>query len=167
MTILRRQVDSLIVAAAPVGRDYVTKLQPQLGAGVKVKPVGEGVAPQAAQMMKITDEERTAFTKRVEENANIPKDAKTRIFEQLQKDEIPAEMYARMGGTREIEATPKAAEPQAATIELDADRRARLIAFVEGNSRMPADAKTRVLEQLKADAVPAAMVERIESRMGS
>jgi len=167
VTILRRQVDSLIVAAAPVGRDYVTKLQPQLGAGVKVKPVGEGVAPQAAQMMKITDEERTAFTKRVEENANIPKDAKTRIFEQLQKDEIPAEMYARMGGTREIEATPKAAEPQAATIELDADRRARLIAFVEGNSRMPADAKTRVLEQLKADAVPAAMVERIESRMGS
>jgi len=51
-------------------------------------------------------------------------------------------------------------------VELDPDRRARLMAFVEGNRFMPADAKERVLAQLRQDRVPAQMVERIESRMG-
>jgi len=56
------------------------------------------------------------------------------------------------------------AEPQ--MLELSAERRARLIAFVEGNPRMPAEAKARVLAQLAEARVPARMVERIESRMG-
>ena len=51
-------------------------------------------------------------------------------------------------------------------IALDADRRAALIAFVEKNPMMPAEAKDRILKQLEADEVPAAMVERLESRMG-
>ena len=51
-------------------------------------------------------------------------------------------------------------------IALDADRRARLIAFVESNNRMPAEIRDQMLEQLKADEVPAQMVERLESRMG-
>ena len=51
-------------------------------------------------------------------------------------------------------------------VELDAERRARLIAFVEGNSRMPAEAKQRILSQLEQPTVPAEMVQRIESRMG-
>ena len=52
-------------------------------------------------------------------------------------------------------------------VELDEDRRAKLIAFVEANKRMPAEAKTRVLSQLKEAKVPAQMVARIEQRMGS
>jgi len=56
------------------------------------------------------------------------------------------------------------AEPQ--MLELSAERRARLIAFVEGNQRMPAEAKARVLAQLTEARVPARTVERIESRMG-
>ena len=55
-------------------------------------------------------------------------------------------------------------EPQ--MLELSEERRARLIAFVEGNQRMPAEAKARVLSQLAEARVPAQMVERIESRMG-
>ena len=51
-------------------------------------------------------------------------------------------------------------------IALTPERRAALIAAVEGNTRMPADAKERVLAQLKQETVPASMVERIESRMG-
>lgn len=51
-------------------------------------------------------------------------------------------------------------------LELTEERRARLIAFVEGNQRMPAEAKARVLAQLAEAEVPARMVERIESRMG-
>ena len=52
-------------------------------------------------------------------------------------------------------------------VELDADRRAKLIAFVEANNRMPEAVKTRILGQLQEAKVPAQMVNRIESRMGS
>ena len=170
--IVRRQVDTVIVQDAPEGREYVTKLQPQLGPGVRVKVIREGDGLVEKKMVAITDEERAAFTKRIEGNAYIPKDAKARILEQLQKDEIPEEMYARMtGGGRpsggEGQGTSAPASGGADGIALDAERRARLIAFVEGNTRMPAEAKTRVLEQLKSDKVPAEMVERIEARMGS
>jgi len=53
-----------------------------------------------------------------------------------------------------------------AMLELDDDRRARLVAFIEGNTRLPDAAKTRILNQLEQEQVPAQMVERIESRMG-
>ena len=51
-------------------------------------------------------------------------------------------------------------------LSLDSERRARLVAFVEGNAFMPDEAKARVLAQLREDQVPARVVERIESRMG-
>lgn len=51
-------------------------------------------------------------------------------------------------------------------LELTEERRARLIAFVEANDRMPKEAKQRVLARLAKPLVPAAMVARIESRMG-
>lgn len=60
---------------------------------------------------------------------------------------------------------PAAAEPE--TIALDPERRARLIAFVEGNGFIPADVRARMLEQLQQDEVPTQMVTRLESRMGS
>lgn len=63
------------------------------------------------------------------------------------------------------EAPDAAAEPE--TITLDPDRRARLIAYVEGNRMIPAEARARMLDQLRQDQVPAQMVARIESRMGS
>lgn len=52
-------------------------------------------------------------------------------------------------------------------VRLDPERRARLVAFVEGNARMPAEARERVLTELRNDEVPADVVNRIESRMGS
>ena len=51
-------------------------------------------------------------------------------------------------------------------VELTDERRAKLIAFVEGNQRMPSEAKERVLAQLSELQVPAQVIERIESRMG-
>lgn len=57
-------------------------------------------------------------------------------------------------------------QPQAELIELSNERRARLTTFVEGNSRMPDEAKKRVLGQLAEAKVPAKLVKRIESRIG-
>lgn len=51
-------------------------------------------------------------------------------------------------------------------LELTEDRRARLVAFVEGSDRLPAEAKQRLLAQLAQPRVPARMVARIEARMG-
>lgn len=51
-------------------------------------------------------------------------------------------------------------------IALEPARREALVAFVKKNPMMPDDAKDRILKQLEADEVPAAMVERLESRMG-
>jgi hypothetical protein len=51
-------------------------------------------------------------------------------------------------------------------VELSDERRAKIIAFIEGNKRMPAEAKARILSQLSEPQVPAQVVERIEGRMG-
>lgn len=65
---------------------------------------------------------------------------------------------------------PAGAEDSAAAapemLELTPERRAKLVAFIEGNKGMPAEAKARVLSQLHEPMVPVQVVERIESRMG-
>jgi hypothetical protein len=55
---------------------------------------------------------------------------------------------------------------QAEMLELTDDRRARLMAFVEGANEMPDGDKERILAQLSQDRVPARVVQRIEARMG-
>lgn len=51
-------------------------------------------------------------------------------------------------------------------VVLTPERRARLVAFVQGNERMPSEAKERILLQLEQDEVPARTVTRLESRFG-
>jgi len=66
-----------------------------------------------------------------------------------------------------IRETDTATPEEPTDIALDPDRRARLIAFVEGNGFIPADVKERLLNQLSQEMVPARVVTRLESRMGS
>ena len=61
---------------------------------------------------------------------------------------------------------PAVAPEPTEMITLDPERRARLIAFVEG-SGMPPPVKTRILGQLEQDGVPADVVNRLEARMGT
>ena len=62
--------------------------------------------------------------------------------------------------------TAAAAPVTAQSVVLSPERRAKLIAYVEGNARMPAEAKARILAQLQQDEVPAQVIERLETRMG-
>lgn len=73
----------------------------------------------------------------------------------------------RVRPLRADDAQTAEAEAAPTTIQLDPERRARLIAFVESNNRMPADVRDRLLEQLAEEEVPTSMVDRLESRMGS
>ena len=65
---------------------------------------------------------------------------------------------------RSESADEPAADPE--MVELTEERRAAIVAFVEGNSFMPTDVKERILAQLSKPKVPAGMVARIEGRMG-
>ncbi len=67
---------------------------------------------------------------------------------------------------RPLRSTPEAQDPEPEMVELTQERRARLVAFVEGNRRMPKEDKARVLNTLDNPRVPARLVRRIESRMG-
>ncbi len=86
----------------------------------------------------------------------------------LQGREVVRELSPLLGaGIKVNPIRPEAkasAEPE--QIALTPERRAALIAFVQGNDRMPADAKTRILAQLAQDTVPAQVIKRLESRMG-
>jgi multidrug efflux pump subunit AcrA (membrane-fusion protein) len=88
----------------------------------------------------------------------------------LQGREVIAERSPLLGEgikVRPLRPGADAEVPDApAMVSLTPERRAKLLAFVEGNKRMPAAAKERVLSQLQKDEVPAQVVERIESRMG-
>ena len=99
--VLRRLGDDVLVRGDIVGREVVETRSPLLGAGISVKPLRKGAAPEDPEMLELTEE-----------------------------------------------------------------RRAKLVAFVEGNKRMPDEMKARVLAQLAEPQVPAKVVERIESRMG-
>ncbi|MGA1267587.1 MAG: efflux RND transporter periplasmic adaptor subunit [Gemmobacter sp.] len=70
---------------------------------------------------------------------------------------------ARAGGGAPA-AQAAAADPD--FVELTPERREALIALVEGNARMPAEAKARVIAQLRQDRVPARVVARLEERSG-
>lgn len=84
--------------------------------------------------------------------------------------EVVAERSPLLGAGIKVRPVRPGQQEQASAapemLELTAERRAALVAAVEGNSRMPEEAKARILEQLQQDRVPAEVVARIEARMG-
>lgn len=88
---------------------------------------------------------------------------------ELEGREVVAERNPLLGAgvrVRPMRAPDAAVPPDPELLELTPERRAALIAFVQGNARMPAEAKARILDQLAQDRVPAQVIERLESRMG-
>jgi multidrug resistance efflux pump len=83
--------------------------------------------------------------------------------------EVVAERTPLLGAgikVRPLRETGEAALEEPEMLELTEERRARLTAFVEANTRMPAEARQALLNQLSQSTVPAQVVARIESRMG-
>lgn len=87
----------------------------------------------------------------------------------LQGREIVAERSQLLGAgikvkpLRGARVMPEAPE----MVTLDAERRGKLIAFVEANTRLPKDVRERMLSKLAEPEVSAEMIERLERRMGS
>lgn len=80
--------------------------------------------------------------------------------------EIVAGRSPLLGPGIRIRPVREGAPEEAALIPLTPERRAALVAIVEGSKRMPVDAKARVLAELGQALVPAATVRRIEARNG-
>ena len=57
-----------------------------------------------------------------------------------------------------------AAEPE--TVVLTPEQQAKLLSFIEGNTRMPQEAKARIVTQIQAGEISAETLARLESRMG-
>lgn len=98
ITLLRRQGDSVIVRAPGLaGREVVAERSPLLGAGIKVRPIRPGGAgtPDAPEMVALGPDLRAELVALVEASARPP-EAKARILEQLQADQVPAQMVERI-----------------------------------------------------------------------
>ena len=67
---------------------------------------------------------------------------------------------------REDDAPTPASSPSTETMTLTDERRDQLIEFVNGNTRMPDQAKARILAQLSEPEVPVEVVTQLEDRMG-
>ncbi|ADZ69647.1 Secretion protein HlyD [Polymorphum gilvum SL003B-26A1] len=115
LRILRRQGDDLIVAGAPFGMDYVTQRQPQLGAGLKVRPrrnepadaapaLAGGRAPdpragqegqETVELVSLDPERRAALIARLTES-RMPEDRKVRLLEALNQPEVSRSLVERL-----------------------------------------------------------------------
>ncbi|HPE27054.1 efflux RND transporter periplasmic adaptor subunit [Albidovulum sp.] len=80
--------------------------------------------------------------------------------------EIVAGRTPLLGPGIRIRPVREGAAEEASMIPLTPERRAALVAIVEGSARMPEDAKARVLAELGRDLVPAETVRRLEARNG-
>ena len=97
--VLRRQGDDVIVRAGGLnGREVVAERTPLLGAGIKINPLRPGVAaaPAEPEMVTLTPEHRAKLIAAVESNKRMPKEVRDRVLTQLAKEQVPAEMVARI-----------------------------------------------------------------------
>lgn len=95
--VLRRQGNDVIVAVgALAAREVVAERSPLLGAGIKIKPSRDGMAPAAAELVDLTPERRAELIAFVEANTRMPDDAKARMLKQLAQDRVPADVVVRL-----------------------------------------------------------------------
>ncbi|WP_372837623.1 efflux RND transporter periplasmic adaptor subunit [Phaeovulum sp.] len=77
-----------------------------------------------------------------------------------------ASPMASAGAEGASAAGSRSADTGGEMVVLTPERRAVLIAFIESNAGMPAEAKARTISQLQEEEVPRVVIERLEQRMG-
>lgn len=167
--ILRTSGNDLIVRADTIeGRQLVMARAPQLGAGIRVNPRAPGGATiEEKKMVKLDDARRDRILTMLRNNKRMPEAVRDRLIKQFEQDEVLEEVVTRIE-SRMAQATQGGDTAGAAeTVELTADQRDAMIAFVKANDNIPAEIKTTVLERLQQDRIPKAMFDRLTKNMGS
>ncbi|MEM7441550.1 MAG: HlyD family efflux transporter periplasmic adaptor subunit [Pseudomonadota bacterium] len=162
--ILRKQGDEVLIYANDIAdRQIVLARAPQLGAGIKVKPRSRGDRSLVArEFVDVTPERAAPLIAMLEKSTVIPKAVQERLIKSLQDGRIAKEALDRMEAR--LATAGEGAEIE--TVQVAEDKRAQMIAFIQNNGRIPADRKTQIIETLKQDRLPKAMVDRITQRMG-
>ncbi|MGX9848677.1 efflux RND transporter periplasmic adaptor subunit [Limimaricola litoreus] len=103
--LLRTQGDAVLIAAGDLaGREIVARRTPLLGAGIKVRRLGDtpadpGADPETApQMIALDDARRARLMAFVEASDRMPAEARARLIKQLEAEEVPAEVVDRLEG---------------------------------------------------------------------
>lgn len=104
VTLLRRQGDAVILGDAPFGRRYVTGRAPQLGPGIRVRPVGEtpdeapDEAPDdaAADRVRLTPERRAVLIAAVRDEPDMAPAARDRLLTALEAETVPLALVERL-----------------------------------------------------------------------
>lgn len=146
VAVLRRQGDAVIVRVdALAGRDVVSERGPMLGAGIAVRVLRRdaGGMPSETGLEAVGSSGRDVSGP----DASGP----------------DAPGAGASGAARDLAGAGRGDVPPALSlVTLEPDHRARLIALVEGNAAIPAQARSRILAQLSQDQVPAQVIERVE-----
>ncbi len=163
--ILRKSGNDLIVRADSIqGRKLVLARAPQLGEGIRVNPRSPGgPAIEEKKMVKLDDARRDKILTMLRNNKRMPEAVRDRLIKQFEQDEVLEEVVER------IEARMASAPSDGVeeTVEITADQRKAMMAFVQSNDNIPAEIKTNVLERLKQDRIPKAMFDRLSKNMGT
>ena len=182
--VVRRQGNEIILADAPIGREFVKARQAFLAAGVQVRPRRVGApALEAPATLALSDKRRAALIDFIKGSGRMPDEVKARILARLARAEVPKELVerfeARMAAGAGLAvgknvASGTAGAPTAhanttgdETIVLSAEKRAAYIAYVKSQGRMSDPARERLLGVLQNSAVPRSVIERLEERMRS
>ena len=100
--VLRRVGDAVLVRGTIAGREVVEARSPLLGAGIAVKPLRAGAAPDIPEMIELTQERRAKLVAFVEANTRMPDEMKARVLAKLAEAQVPANLVerieSRMGG---------------------------------------------------------------------
>ena len=94
--ILRRLADAVVVQGAPDGARYVRERAPQLGAGIRVKPINSQAGAEVAAMIELDPERQRRLIGFVEDSQKMPTDMKVRVLGALRSGKAPADMVERI-----------------------------------------------------------------------
>ncbi|NNG04611.1 MAG: HlyD family efflux transporter periplasmic adaptor subunit [Inquilinus sp.] len=111
-TILRRQGDTLIVGSVPFGARYVTERTPQLGPGIKVRPVDAARAADgssaalptpigtavgtSSDRVVLNAEQRQSLIEILEADRRMPQERRDRLRNLLSQPEVPRGLVERL-----------------------------------------------------------------------
>ena len=104
VTILRRQGNEVIVSGAPTDKEYVMQRSPQLGNGLKIKPlrkkdreISNSVnLSKKNELVTISPEKQKKLINILDKLDRMPKSVKDRLYEEINSGKIKAKTLKRL-----------------------------------------------------------------------
>ena len=104
VTILRRQGNEVIISGAPTEKEYVMQRSPQLGNGLKIKPlrkkdkeISNSVnLSKNNELVEISPEKQKKLINILDKLNRMPKSVKDRLYEEIKSGKIKAKTLKRL-----------------------------------------------------------------------